>query len=82
MKIFKVELIATGFLGSNKTNKNGTEIIEREYDHSITVREVLMDAKIKLGFVGLIMLNNKSIDQGFLINDSCCIKLYPLLGGG
>jgi len=82
MKIIKIELIVAGFLGSSKSTKNGTEIIKREYINSITVREVLADAKIKLRFIGLIMLNGKNTNQDFLINYSCRIKLYPLLGGG
>jgi hypothetical protein len=82
MKIIKIELIVAGFLGSSKSTKNGPEIIKREYINPITVREVLTDAKIKLRFIGLIMLNGKNTNQDFLINHSCRIKLYPLLGGG
>jgi len=82
METFKIELTVTGFLSSKNSNKNGIEIIRKEYFCPITVRDVLTDAKIKSGFIGLIMLNGKSINQDLLISDSCCLKLYPLLGGG
>jgi len=82
MKIIKIELIVTGFLSSKKLAKKSTEIIEVEYNNPVTVRELLRDTKIKIKFLGLIILNGKNINQDFLINYSCCIKLYPLLGGG
>ena len=82
MKIIKIELIVTGFLSSNKSSKKGTEIIEVEYDNPVTVRKLLEDTKIKVKFLGLIILNGKNINQDFLINDSCQIKLFPLIGGG
>ena len=82
MKIIKIELIVTGFLSSNKSSKKGTEIIEVEYDNPVTVRKLLKDTKIKVKFLGLIILNGKNINQDFLINNSCQIKLFPLIGGG
>ena len=82
MEIIRIELVATGFLGSGKSGKQGTEIIIKEYIYPITVKKLLIDAKIKVNFLGLIILNGKSIHQDFLIETSCRIKLFPILGGG
>ena len=82
MEIIRIELIATGFLGSKKSAKHDTEIIIKEYICPITVRKLLIDARIKVDFLGLIMLNGESIHQDFLIETSCRIKLFPILGGG
>ena len=82
MEIIRIELVATGFLGSKKSAKHGTEIIIKEYICPITVRKLLIDARIKVDFLGLIILNGKSIHQDFLIETSCRIKLFPILGGG
>ncbi|MEA2022057.1 MAG: hypothetical protein U9N08_06255 [Candidatus Caldatribacteriota bacterium] len=57
------------------------ETIKVEYNNPVTVRNLLKDTKIKIEFLGLIILNGKNINQDFLINYFCCVKLYPLLGG-
>ena len=80
--MIKIELITSGFLSSNKSAKRGTEIIKVEYSNPVTVRKLLIDTKIKIKFLGLIILNGKSISRDFLINKSCEIKLFPLIGGG
>lgn len=80
--MIKIILIVTGFLSSNRSVQGGTDIIEIECNDPVTVRKLLMDTKIKVKFLGLIMLNGKNVDQDFLINKSCKIKLFPLMGGG
>ena len=80
--MIKIELITPAFLISNKTTKKGTEILVVEYDKPVTVRKLLKDTNIQVEFLGLIMLNAKNINQNFILNNSCQIKLFPLLGGG
>ena len=80
--MIKIKLIVNGFLSNNKSLKGGKEIIELEYEKSVTIRKLMIEAKIKLEFLGLIILDGKNIDQDFLVTDSCQIKLFPILGGG
>ena len=80
--MIKVELIISGFLGPGETNHQGLETITKEYTQPLTIGEILLDAKIKVNFLGLIVKNGKTIHRDFLIKESCQIKLFPLLGGG
>ena len=49
--MIKIKLIVNGFLSNNKSLKGGKEIIELEYEKSVTIRKLMIEAEIKLEFL-------------------------------
>lgn len=81
-KMIKIQLIVHGFLSNKPEAERSKEVIEVEYSHALTVNQLLKDIKIKIEFLGLVILDGKDVNRDFLINHSCQIKLIPLLVGG
>lgn len=82
--MIKIKLIVPKLLLDNKEDiKASTCILHLEYDHPVTVDQVLKDHKINRNFLGFMLIDGqKNVTKGYLINTSCELKLFLLAGGG
>ena len=81
--MIKIKLIVPKLLSSEPNIKGNTQIINLEYNNPVTVDQVLTDNKIKINFLGIILLDGKkNVNKKFLIEESCELKLFLLMDGG
>jgi len=80
--LLKIKLIMHGFLRESLTEKKRLDIIEVEYDAPVSIEKLLKEAKIRLDFLGLILVDGRNVKLDYMVNDSCQIKLFPMVGGG
>jgi hypothetical protein len=81
--MINIKLIVPKLLSSNQNLKGNTQTLNLEYNHHVTVEQVLKDAQIKTQFLGfMVMDGEKNINKKYLIEKSCEIKLYLLMAGG
>ena len=81
--MIKIKLIVPKLLSSEPNIKGNTQIIHLEYNNPVTVDQVLTDNKIKMNFLGIILLDGKkNVNKKFLIEESCELKLFLVMAGG
>jgi len=81
--MIKIKLIVPKLLSSNQNLKCNNQILNLEYNNPVTVEQVLKDGEIKTGFLGFMVIDSKkSVNKKSLIEESCELKLYMLIGGG
>jgi len=62
--------------------KYPSNILEQNYSKSVTIRQVLEDAKISLADVFFIKTEDKIVKEDYLLTKSNEVKLFPIIGGG
>ena len=62
--------------------KYPSNILELNYSKSVTIRQVLEDAKISLADVFFIKTEDKIVKEDYLLTKSNEVKLFPVIGGG
>ncbi|MBC8500115.1 MAG: hypothetical protein H8D39_06295 [Candidatus Atribacteria bacterium] len=62
--------------------KYPSNILEQNYSKSVTIRQVLEDAKISLADVFFIKTEDKIVKEDYLLTKSNEVKLFPVIGGG
>jgi len=81
--MIKIKLVVPKLLSSDQNIKGHTQVLNLEYRNPVTVEQVLKDNKIKMHFLGFMVLNgNKNVNKKFLIEESCELKLFLLMAGG
>ncbi len=81
--MIKIKLLVPKLLSSEPKIKGNTQILNLEYSHPVTVGQVLKDNKIKMDFLGFMLLDGKkNVNKKFLIEESCELKLFLLMAGG
>lgn len=81
--MIKIKLIVPKSLNNNQDIKGNTHIFDLEYENPVTVDQVLKDNNINRNFPILVVLNGtKNVNKKYLIEESCELKLFILMGGG
>jgi len=81
--MIKIKLVVPKLLSGNQNTTGNTQVLNLEYNNPVTVEQVLKDNKIKMHFLGFMVLNgNKNVNKKFLIEESCELKLFLLMAGG
>ena len=81
--MIKIKLIVPKHLSNEKDLKENSQVLNLEYTNPVTVERVLKENKIKLDYLGFIVMNgDKNIKKDFLIEESCELKLFLVMGGG
>ncbi len=62
--------------------KYPSDILELNYSKSVTIRQVLEDAKISSADVFFIKTEDKIVKEDYLLTKSNEVKLFPIIGGG
>ena len=62
--------------------KYPSDILELNYSKSVTIRQVLEDAKISSSDVFFIKTEDKIVKEEYLLTKSNEVKLFPVIGGG
>ena len=62
--------------------KYPSNILELNYFKSVTIRQVLEDAKISLADVFFVKTGDKIVKEDYLLTKSNEVKLFPVIGGG
>ena len=62
--------------------KYPSNILEQNYSKSVTIRQVLEDAKISLADVFFIKTGDLIVKENYLLTKSIELKLFPVIGGG
>jgi len=81
--MIKINLVVPKLLSSDPNIKGDKQILHLEYNHPVTVDQVLKDNQIKVDFLGFMLLDGKkNVNKKFLIEESCELKLFLLMAGG
>ena len=81
--MIKIKLVVPKLLSNDQNIKGHTQVLNLEYSNPVTIEQVLKDNKIKMHFLGFMVLNgNKNVNKIFLIEESCELKLFLLMAGG
>jgi len=62
--------------------KYPSNILEQNYSKSVTIRQVLEDAKISSADVFFIKTGDLIVKEDYLLTESAEVKLFPIIGGG
>ena len=62
--------------------KYPSNILEQNYSKSVTIRQVLEDAKISSADVFFIKTGDLIVKEDYLLTKSIEVKLFPIIGGG
>ena len=62
--------------------KYPSDILEQNYSKSVTIRQVLEDAKISSADVFFIKTGDLIVKEDYLLTKSNEVKLFPIIGGG
>ena len=74
----KISIILEGYL----KYKYPSSILELDYSKSVTIRQVLEDAKISSADVFFIKVGDLIVKEDYLLIKSTEVKLFPIIGGG
>jgi len=77
-KMFKVRLILKGDL----KNKYLSEVIKLSYSSSVEIYKILKDAEINYTNISLVIIENSIVDENYIVDKSCDVKLFPMIVGG
>ena len=76
--MFKVRLILKGDL----KNKHLSEVIELSYPSPVKICKILKDAEVNYINNSLVIIENSIVNENYIVDKSCDIKLFPMIVGG